>query len=447
MILKKKICNHGDKMRRFWIIILLVVSMIAISCSKSEDKSDKVNLLFWHSMGGPLGNSLNGLVKEFNESQDEIIVNEVSIGNYTALTQKLSASIQSGNQPDLAQLYENTTVDYIKSGVLVPVQNFIDKDPQLSEDIEKDFYPVFISSNTYQDKIWTFPFNKSVRVLYYNKDMFLKYGFDPNIPPKTWDDFIEFSRVISAERDDKGNPYIYITNINSSATQLVNLILQAGGEIFDYENNKALFNSKEGIEALRYLRGLVVDNNVAYLSKGYEGQNDFLASKVAMYEGSSVSMAFMANDNKLKFNIGIAPIPSFRTKKNVISGTNIAIFKSDSKKEEAAWKFVKWLTDKEQTAKWSYETYYMPLRRSALQVSPLKERLENNSNLFEVYDQLNEAATEPSVSEWRKTRTDIEKKVLEPIYNKDKNLSDAELKALLDDVAKDMEKMIKENKE
>ena len=432
-------------MKKIMITIIIIMSLLLISCGKSEVAQTKTTLLFWHSMGGPLGSALNNLIQEFNDSQKEIRVEGVSVGNYTALTQKLTASIQAGNQPDLAQLYENSTVDYIKSGVLVPVQNFIDQDQELLEDINDDFFPVFISSNTYQGKIWTFPFNKSVRVLYYNKDMFLKYGFDPEKTPETWDEFIEYSKVICAERDENGDPYVYVTNINSSATQLVNLILQAGGEIYD--GKRARFNSEEGIEALKYLRGLVVDSNVAYLSEGYEGQNDFLASKVAMYEGSSVSMAFMASENKLKFNVGISPIPSHRTNKNVISGTNIAIFKSSSKKEEAAWKFIKWLTDKEQTAKWSYDTYYMPLRKSALNVSPLKERLENDKNLLDVYEQLNYADTEPSVSEWRKTRTDIEKFVLEPIYNENKNLSEAELMQLLDNVAKDFEARIAENKD
>lgn len=431
-------------MRKILITITIIISILLLSCGKSETSPSKTTLLFWHSMGGPLGSALNRLIQEFNDSQKEIKVEGVSVGNYTALTQKLTASIQAGNQPDLAQLYENSTVDYIKSGVLVPVQKFIDMDPQLLEDIHSDFFPVFISSNTYEGKLWTFPFNKSVRVLYYNKDMFLRYGFDPENTPKTWSEFIEYSKVICAERDENGDPYVYLTNINSSATQLVNLILQAGGEIYDGE--KARFNSKEGIEALKYLRGLVVDSNVAYLSEGYEGQNDFLASKVAMYEGSSVSMAFMSGQNKLKFNVGISPIPSYRTKKNVISGTNIAIFKSNTKKEAAAWKFIKWLTDKEQTAQWSYDTYYMPLRKSALSVTPLKDRLENNSNLFDVYEQLNYADTEPSISEWRKTRTDIEKFVLEPIYNENKNLSDNELKKLLDNVAKDFEERIEDNK-
>jgi multiple sugar transport system substrate-binding protein len=342
----------------------------------------------------------------------------------------------AGELPDTGGFQEAATIKWTEEGMLLDLSSMYG---------EGDAKPLESLAYTFEGNTVAYANANEILLLYYNKDMFLRYGFDPSQTPKNWSEFIEYSKVICAERDDKGNPNVYITNINSSATQLVNLILQAGGQIYDGE--RARFNEKEGIEALKYLRGLVVDSNVAYLSEGYEGQNDFLASKVAMYEGSSVSMAFMASENKLKFNVGIAPIPSFRTNKNVISGTNIAIFKSNPKKEEAAWKFIKWLTDKEQTAQWSYDTYYMPLRMSALEVSPLKERLANDKNLYDVYDQLNFADTEPSISEWRKTRTDIEKFVLEPIYNENKNLSDQEIQGLLDKVAKDLEDRVAENKD
>ncbi len=425
------------------VISLALIMLLTLTSCMKKSAEDKVTITFWHSMGGPLGESLDNLIEEYNSSQDSIFVDGVSVGNYTALTQKLQASITAGNQPDIAQLYENTTADFIKSRDLCPVQKFINEDKELKSEIIEDFYPVFLRSNTFQDTLWTFPFNKSVRVLYYNKDMFLKYGVDPYDPPETWDEYLDYARYVIAEKDENGYPKVYMTNLNNSTTQLVNLILQAGGEIVDGKEPK--FNSPEGVEALRYLRTLLVDLGAAYTVQGFDGQNDFLAEKVLTYEGSSVSMAFMANNDKIKFNIGIAPIPHHRTIKNVISGTNIAIFKSSDKKERGAWNFIKWLTEKEQTAKWSYDTYYMPLRKSALDVEPLKTRLEENNKLFEVYDQLNSAETEPTISEWRKTRKDIEKFVLEPTADNTKDLTDNELMKLLDDVAERLSTSIEKN--
>lgn len=432
-------------MKKIYCITLLIMSLMLVSCSKGVMKSDKTTIVFWHSMGGPLGTALNRLIEDFNSSQREIRVEAVSVGNYTALTQKLSAAIQAGNQPDIAQLYENSTVDYIQSGVLVPVENYIVKDSEFAQEVKDDFFSIFINSNTFDGKMWTFPFNKSVRVLYYNKDMFLRFGLDPNKAPKSWDEFIEYSKIISAELDKDGHPKIYTTNLNSSASQFVNLVMQAGGDIV--VNDKAVFNNKAAVKSLKYLRRLVVDSDVAYLSKGYEGQNDFLAEKVAMYEGSSVSMAFLQGNQKLKFNIGIAPIPYDVSKKNAINGTNIAIFKSDAKKQAAAWTFIKWFTAAKQTAQWSDETYYMPLRKSALDVALLKDKLKTNRQLLEVYDQLNHAQSEPSLSEWRLTRKNIERFVLEPIYDANKSFDDNDYMKLLDDCVDEMNSRIKNNRE
>ncbi|MBC8415680.1 MAG: extracellular solute-binding protein, partial [Candidatus Cloacimonetes bacterium] len=152
-----------------------------------------------------------------------------------------------------------------------------------------------------------------------------------------------------------------------------------------------------------------------YLSPGYEGQKDFTARKCAFYEDSSVSLAYMLRTG-IDFNLGVSAIPIKETKRNIISGTNVVIFKSENeKKEQAAWEFVKWFTDTAQTARWSDLTYYMPVRKSAFQEDVLKKRLETNPEIASVYDQLNYATFEPQISEWFETRKYMEEHVIEKV--------------------------------
>jgi ABC-type glycerol-3-phosphate transport system substrate-binding protein len=115
--------------------------------------------------------------------------------------------------------------------------------------------------------------------------------------------------------------------------------------------------------------------------------------------------------------MGISAIPIKETKKNIISGTNVVIFKNeeDRKKELAAWEFVKWFTDTEQTARWSELTYYMPVRKSAMKVDALKNRIASNPEIASVYDQLNYATYEPQISEWFETRKYMEEHVIEKV--------------------------------
>jgi ABC-type glycerol-3-phosphate transport system substrate-binding protein len=400
---------------------IFVIALISFGCCKSKkaNSTDKTEVIFWHALGGPLGNALDELVDEFNATHDGIIVNAVSQGNYQALSQKLMASIQADNQPDIGQVYESWTAEMIDGGVIASIDEMIAQDPDFNQDDLDDIYDVFLKSNTIKGGLWSFPFNKSVRVMYYNKDLFFKYGLDPNQPPVSWQDFRNYCKKLTIDDDGDGTPEVYGTNFPVSAWQFENLLLQAGGDILSEDNMRPTFSDEPGLQALNYLNNLLNVDKSAYLSTGYSGQNDFLAGKSAMIEGSSVSMAFMQL-NGINFFIGFGPVPVKETKRNIISGTNVAIFKNKDKKvEKAAWEFVKWFTDTKQTAKWSSLTYYMPVRKSAFDEPVLKKRLESNPEIESVYDQLNYATFEPQLKVWYKARKYLEEHVLEKVLRQD----------------------------
>ncbi|MDO9578583.1 MAG: ABC transporter substrate-binding protein [Candidatus Cloacimonadales bacterium] len=398
------------------LIIIAVAGLLIIGCSKQEKaKSEVTEVIFWQAMGGPLGDALTELVNEFNKTHPDIHVTSINMGNYTALSQKLMASIQTGNQPNVAQAYEAWIANFVDGNVIIPIQDFIDADSTFGEAELADIYPVFINSNTVDGKLVSFPFNKSVRVQYYNKDILFQNDLDPNKPPKTWDEFTKLSKLLTQDLDGDGKIDQYGTSIKISAWQFENLLLQAGGEIMSPDNKTPLFNSKEGVEALEYLNNLLNVDKSAYLSPGYEGQKDFTARKIAFYEDSSVSMAYML-DTGIDFNLGISAIPIKETKRNIISGTNVVIFDSgDEKVEWAAWEFVKWFTEAKQTARWSELTYYMPVRKSAFQEESIKNRLESNPEIASVYEQLDYSTFEPQISEWFETRKYLEEQVIEKV--------------------------------
>ncbi|MDP8233006.1 MAG: ABC transporter substrate-binding protein [Candidatus Zophobacter franzmannii] len=398
------------------IIYLLLIVLVLVGCGKKTD-SAKTEIIFWHAMGGPLGEALNELVLDFNMSQDKILVESISVGNYTALSQKLMASIQANKQPDIAQVFESWTANFVEGEVLVNLGDMIESDSTFTDEDMDDIYPVFIESNTLNGELWSLPFNKSVRLLYYNKDSFIRNGINPNSPPETWEQFRAYCKKLTKDLNGNGITDIYGTNMNISAWQFENLLVQAGGHIMKEDGITPAFNSPEGGEALDFICALLNEDKSVYTVSGYDGQNDFLAEKVGMYEGSSVSLAFMRKQ-KFLFNMGMAPIPHFRTKRNIISGTNVAIFKcKDKKREEAAWEFIKWFSDTEQTAKWSRLTNYMPIRRSSLETDTIKEMLSGNESLAQVYGQLEYAETEPQFAEWYNARKDLEEQVLERVIN------------------------------
>ncbi len=172
-------------MKKIIFILFLLLIIVISGCGKKKQTSEKLTIEFWHAMGGPLGDALDIMIKEFNQSHPDIRVKAISMGRYEALSQKLMAAIVSNTQPDLAQAHENWTAKLIEGDAIVPIEKFIKGENGLSKKELDDFFPVFIKSSTFDDTIWAFPFNKSVRVMYYNKDMFYKNGININKPPKT----------------------------------------------------------------------------------------------------------------------------------------------------------------------------------------------------------------------------------------------------------------------
>ena len=151
----------------------------------------------------------------------------------------------------------------------------------------------------------------------------------------------------------------------------------------------------------------------ALISQGWEYQNDFLAGKVAMIEGSSVSLSFL--EGKYTFELGIAPLPAGKRDAQLVAGTDVVIFATTPEREAETWRFVKWFTATEQTARWAAETGYLPVRKSAFRDPVLIAKLEANPGLAAAYAQLERAVPQPKAKGWDAGRNVLEREAIEPV--------------------------------
>jgi ABC-type glycerol-3-phosphate transport system substrate-binding protein len=403
--------------------VLLVCLLVLVTCSRVTDDGDVVKVTFWHGMGGPLGRVLTSLIDEFNETHPHIEIVSVSMGRYTALSQKIMAAVAAGKPPVMAQAYENWTVELIISGSIIPIEKFIRGPAGLSEESLADILPVFIRNNQWDDVIWSFPFNKSVRALFYNKDLFEESGLEREHPPEDWGEYLGFARTITKDEDGDGRPEIWGTAGQVNVWTFGNLLLQNGGSFLDETGEAVAFDGPEGIEALTFMKKLLADS-VGFIASGYEYQNDFLARKVGMMEGSTVSLAFI--QGKYDFELGVAPLPAGKNPGVTIAGTNVVIFQGVSERQqEAAWEFIKWFTDTEQTARWAAGTFYVPVRRSAFETDILKERFETFPGLRDTYSQLEYASFEPKIAGWYAGRRYLAERSVEAVLRGDADVADA----------------------
>jgi len=379
------------------IIAIIVTTFMLTGCGEPDPAEGKTKVVFWHAMGGTLGDILSGMIEDFNEQNTDIFVDAQFMGNYQTLSQKLMAAAQVQNTPTMAQAYEAWTQNFIDAGIVEPIENFI------TESFDKDdFFKVMLENNTFNGKIYSFPFNKSMPVLYLNMDILKEAGIDKI--PSTHEELLDAYRKIKATGKYYGTAF--------SAKDVWNflcLILQNGGKITNEDETEAYFNTPEAKKALEYLM-TIINEELGYLTTGYDHQSEFLSKKVGIITSSSVSKAYM--EDSVTFDWATAPLPKGVRNAAILSGTNIIIFNDNrdncsTEQQKAAWKFIKWFTDTEQTAYWSIKTNYMPVRKSSLDTQQMRDHLKKDPLLQAAIDQLPYAQFEPKSSKWYQCRQEL----------------------------------------
>ncbi|MDD3804278.1 MAG: ABC transporter substrate-binding protein [bacterium] len=380
-------------MKAKMIALLLTVVLIAGGCVNNLKDKETTTVTFWHVMGGPSGEALDIIADSFNILNPGIRIELISVGTYEALSTKLMASIS--NPPVMSQVYESWTSEFFSSGILTPVEDLMDS--SYKADVLNDVYEVFIKDNTFEGKLVTMPFNKSVPAYFYNADVFEKHGYADF--PATWNSFLQAMKKLTVDKNNDGNVDFHGTAFNINVWMFECRLLQYNGALADNSLNP-LFNSEAGIKAIEIDRKMVIEDKSGYTTTGYQHQDDFLSQKVGTIYGSCVSLSFIMDANP-PFRLKMAPVPTGDKNAVLISGTNVAIFNKATKEEqEAAYKFIQFFTSSEIQALWASKTGYLPVRKSSMESELMKEQFEKHEGLESVYRQLEHAYMEPQDKEW-----------------------------------------------
>ena len=372
--------------------LLLLFSFFLLSCApKNANKT-----VFWHAMGGPLGEALTHIIEGYNGNvSDSLKIVQVNLGNYSTLSQKIMGAVASSRPPTFSQVYESWTSELLDAGKIVPIEKYKD---MLPDSVLRDIFPPLIKDNTWDGKLVTFPFNKSVPVYYYNKDLFREYGIDSF--PRTWQEFRRVAKKLTIDKDGDGKPDIYGTAFVIDVWMFATLLYQRGGRLI--VGDSAVFDSKAGEWALQYLYDLVYKDSCAYITTGYKHQDDFAAGKVAMVWGTIVSYSFMKD--KIDFNLGVAPIPKDSLTGDstvIVSGTNVTLYKDVPEwQRKNAVEFLKYFLRPEIQAYWSIHTGYLPLTESAFDQPEMKEFFKKVPGMEQAMRQVAYCDFEPNNPAW-----------------------------------------------
>lgn len=367
----------------------------------------KIKLEFWHAMSGHNGEVLEGMVDKFNEENLDIHVKSVFQGKYAVIAQKFWAAIQAGAvpPPDVAQI--GGAPMFGATGALVPITDFTDGPKGIDRTA---IYDAFWTYNTAGGKLWTMPFNNSMPILYYNRDLFRAAGLDPEKPPETWDELVEVAQVLTKDTDGDGQVDQWGFNTSSSTHwHLSALILQNGGRIINDDETSVLYDGPEAVEALESWGELVNVHKVMPPAQHKAAKGDFLAGKLGMLVQSSAGLPSTLEE--APFEVGVAMLPANKARVVPIGGASLVIVKGEEAKMNAAWEFTKWLTSLENSNYWAMNTGYVPVYRGALETPEMQRFLEENPLYKTVIEQLEDSYGIPVFAELGTSDTELRKAV------------------------------------
>jgi multiple sugar transport system substrate-binding protein len=373
------------------------------------DLGGPVSVTIWHALtSDPQRSAFEAAVKKFNETNGKgITVTPVVQGSYAQLYQKTLAAIQANALPDLAHAYESQVADYQKAGVVLDLDPYVQsKKNGLDKASQDDVYKSYLEGNRfagYQDQLLSFPFTKSLFVMYTNMDVLKKVGITS--VPRTWPDFEDaVKRTTVKDSSGKTTQYGWAQPIDASDWDA--FVYSLGGKLLSDDNKTVAWNGQQGLQILQMLDRLT-RGGYMYTPTGSDWQSAFAQGKVAFTMGSTSGRPFIAGAMKTPVDWIVSAPPQADPAKprTVMYGANVAIFKSTPQKQLAAWYFVKWFNETAQTADWSTKSYYMPVRKSAANDAALKQYWSTKDPQGkQSFDLIGVSYPEPNVRGWQDVR-------------------------------------------
>ena len=194
---------------------------------------------------------------------------------------------------------------------------------------------------TFDGTQWGVPVAFSTKALYWNKDLFKAAGLDPETPPKTWAEEIEFAKQIKEKTGTAGYG-LPAKTFDNTMHQFMHWVYTNNGKVIDGDN--IVIDSPEVLAALQAYKDITpysVEGATAYEQN--EIRAIFLDGKVGMIQAGS-GAAYRLKDTKV--NWGVAPLPlgpSAKGEGTLLITDSLAIFKG-SGVEEKATEFAKYIT-------------------------------------------------------------------------------------------------------
>lgn len=317
---------------------------------KTEDTKTVENIVVrfvnWEGEGST-GPAFDKMIETYEASHEGITI-ESQVIPYNQILDQLLIMASSGKAPDCAQIHGSMMSALVASRALEPLDTLI------SRETRNDFYENLLDPLIYDGKLMGLPWVPSPDILYYNKELLQKAGYE--VPPKTSEELYDMAEAIGQVKSNDAENKIYGLGISSkklpgTGYQFLPYLWAEGGEIVDEKGNVTM-DTPEMKKALKRTGDMMGNGTVPIGLEVNDLRNLFAAGRLGfLFEGDyGPSMFAESSVYGEDFLDKVGSVIATRGKDGTyMSGFyehDLGVF-SDSKHKEEAAKFIEWLSGPE----------------------------------------------------------------------------------------------------
>jgi sn-glycerol 3-phosphate transport system substrate-binding protein len=352
--------------------LLGAIGMLAITSLLAEPAAaDKVKIDFWYGNSGDISKRVQEVCQHFNESQQQYEAVCTSQGSYYAAVQNTIAAFRGGKPPTIVQVFDVGTLDLMLSDAYYPAYKLME-DNGYKIDWNNYFSGIRAYYASSKGDMFSFPFNSSTALLYWNKDAFQKIG--KTEAPKTWEEAEADMKALKAAGYDC--PLAFDISQDES-WQLMEQFSAVHGEPIATKNNgfggldaELTFNKTKFVKFITDLKRWY-DDGLAKIKSPNTGEDYVAAFASGHCQMTLTSVGDHGNIGRtaapdMHWDVAMLPVYEGTHRHNsFVGGASLWVLKNHSAEEyKAAAAFLNFVAQPEQALFWSTVTGYIPVTKT-----------------------------------------------------------------------------------
>ncbi|HET9703846.1 MAG TPA: sn-glycerol-3-phosphate ABC transporter substrate-binding protein UgpB [Vicinamibacterales bacterium] len=361
----------------------------------------QIEIQWWHSMGGQLGEALNELANKFNAEQKDYRIVTSYKGSYPESMTAAIAAFRAGQAPHLLQVFEVGTATMMAAkGAVKPVYQLMKEQGEPFD--PKAYLPTVTGYySDAQGNMLSLPFNSSTALFYIDRNKFKQAGLKPE-PPRTWKELIAAAEKMKAA----GQTCVYTTGW-PSWVHVENFSAWHNLPIGTKQNGMAgldtqfTINSPAHVKHVEMLADMAKRGLFTYAGRTNQADSRFASGECAMATISAGALGNIIKTGKTDWQISVLPYHDDvkdAPQNSVIGGASLWVM-SGRKPEEykGVAKFMSFLSRPEVQMDWHMKTGYVPITLAAFELTKKSGFYDKNPGRDMAVRQLtNKAPTENS---------------------------------------------------